>query len=147
MPEELLGIYTPCPKQRQEAAMHVIRTGRLLVTNPGNYQLTFAEVAYRPTGSTRALGMLLFALKPSVVYFDAEQNPVKFLDECIRVAQELHLLVSSARNIPAADRISMASLLAETTELAPDGSTAAVARKMLLKNLGPNWSRALSQNS
>lgn len=40
--------------------MHFIQAGRLLVTNPGSYQLTFAEVAYRPTGSVRALGMLLF---------------------------------------------------------------------------------------
>lgn len=127
--------------------MHVIRTGRLLVTNPGNYQLTFAEVAYRPTGSTRALGMLLFALKPSVVYFDAEQNPVKFLDECIYQAQELQLLAGSVHGISEADRAFTAGLMEEAAGLAPDAATAAAARELMLENLGTNWRRALSQNS
>ena len=44
-------------------------------------------------------------------------------------------------HLSAADRTSRAGLLPEATELAPDGSTAAVARKMLLENLGPRWER------
>lgn len=125
--------------------MRVIRTGHLLEANPGNYQLTFAGVTYRSTGSVTALGMLLFGLQPSVVYFDAEQNPERFLDECICQAQELQLLAGSTHGISEADRAFTAGLVEEAAELAPDASTAAVARKLMLENLGPNWRRALSQ--
>ena len=127
--------------------MHFTQTGRLLETNPGNYQLTFAGATYRPTGSVTALGMLLFGLRPSVVYFDAEQNPVKFLDECIYQAQELQLLAGSVHGISEADRAFTVGLMELAAGLAPDAATAAVARELMLENLGTNWNLALPQNS
>jgi hypothetical protein len=127
--------------------MQFIQTGRLLEANPGKYQLTFAGVTYRPTGSVTALGMLLFGLRPSVVYFDAEQNPVKFLDECICQAQEFQLCAGRVNGISEADRAFTAGLMEEAAGLAPDAMTAAVARKLMLENLAANWSYAVSQNS
>ena len=118
--------------------MQFFQTGYLLETKPGNYRLTFAGATYRPTGSVTVLGMLLFGLRPSVVYFDAEQNPVKFLDECLCQAQELQLLAGCVHGISEADRAFTAGLMEEAAGLAPDAATAAVARKLMLKNLRPN---------
>ena len=102
-----------CPKQRQATAVHFIQTEHLLESNPGNYELASAGVAYRPTGSVTVLGILLFGLRPSVVCFDAEQHPEGFLDECILKAQGLQLLAGSAHKTSEADRATMAGLQEE----------------------------------
>lgn len=121
---------------------HFTRDVLLTQTDPGTFKIAFDGVEYLPTDCPTKVGVLLFGLRPKGIQFHCSENPNGFLHLAMHAGYILHLYANGSRmTLDGGETISKADLMRwidDAVALAPSPETAAVARTLILENLGPN---------
>lgn len=120
---------------------HVTDDAVLTGGDGGLFQIQFKGVKYRHTGAAIAVGVLLFGLRPRGVKFACSQDPETFMQRAIATGHSLdwqanpHKMPAGREPVPAK---TLQMWVDAAIALAPDEASAVEARRLIVKNLGPN---------
>ena len=104
--------------------------------NVGNsFQLSFDGIRYLPTDNARAIGFLLFGLRPAGIEFDCNRNPTVLLQAAHAAGLSMHNHATRIQLVP--DK-TLAGWIQEATSLAPNDKQAMNVYNLIVDNLGPD---------
>ncbi|OOG58062.1 hypothetical protein [Polaromonas sp. C04] len=121
--------------------MHFTKKATLTTPEPDKFQVEFNGVRYKPTDDARAVGVLLFGLRPKGISFECNRDPSVFLYFAQHVAAMLHSHANGDKvRLDGRRRVSLEDLrkwVNDAVALAPDEESAIRARALINENLGP----------